>query len=82
MNIGIQSRKKHEMISRDTQHVRRSVDLFFLWGHEKSNPGQASKGQFEISLLAEPTRSSLNSIGLIQAAIDQHPKKKSVIITT
>lgn len=50
-------------------------------GHDNQKPNQQPKGQFEISLHIEPTRSGLNSLGLIQAAIDQHPQSESLILT-
>lgn len=49
-------------------------------GHENPNPNQQPRGQFEISLQIEPTRSGLNSLGLIQAAINRHPQSESMIL--
>lgn len=51
-------------------------------GHDNPNPNQQPSGQFEISLQIEPTRSGLNSLGLIQAAINRHPQNESLILIT
>ena len=51
-------------------------------GHDNPNPNQQPRGQFEISLQIEPTRSGLNSLGLIQVAINRHPQNESLILIT
>ncbi|WP_417381099.1 hypothetical protein [Gimesia sp.] len=49
-------------------------------GHDNPNPNQQPRGQFVISLQIEPTRSGLNSLGLIQTAINSHPQNESLIL--